>query len=151
MRTTRRPWLLVIGVAPLALLLSGCFGLPGLPGLPGGSADDRTAEELIEGATGGEVDIEMGELPSDFPVDAVPLVDGEVVAGLTVPGSGGSAAWQVTIAAKDESAADGAGALLEGAGFTHDGFAYTSDEYLVIVASEAAGGVHHVAYVVTAK
>lgn len=153
MRTSRRPRLLAIGVVPLALLLSGCFGLPGIPNLPGGSGDtgDQTVEDFIEGATGGDIDIELDAVPEGFPTEAVPLVEGDVVAGFAVPASDGKTAWQVTIAATDEATAEGAGALLEAAGLAHNGFTYESAEYLVVIATQAVDGVHHVGYTVTER
>lgn len=91
-------------VLALALLpaLSGCFGNP--------------IEQIVEGATGGDVSLPGQSVPDDFPSD-VPLVDGEVVFGLGV-GSDEGKAWNVTVKVTGLDAADQIKSELEGAGFT---------------------------------
>ncbi len=135
MRKSVRPWLIGIGILPLTLALTGCFGGPSLPNVPGGGGgddpvDDELVEDMVEGSGDG-IDFEAGELPADFPVDAVPLVPGVVQTGMSI--SGGTA-WMVTIVAEDEATANSAPALLEAAGYTNDSvFAWENEEYLVVV------------------
>jgi hypothetical protein len=131
-----RPWLLAIGLIPLALTLTGCFGGPSIPNLGGGGGDDNGAvddelvEDLVEGS-GGDVDFESGSLPADFPVDEVPLVDGEIATALSV---NDGQAWTVYINVPDQATAESAAGLLEAAGYTYDGvFAWETDAYLVVV------------------
>ena len=40
MRTSHRPWIAGLGVIPLVLVLTGCFGLPSLPSIGGGVTGD---------------------------------------------------------------------------------------------------------------
>jgi len=109
--------------------LSGCFGNP--------------IEQIVEGATGGDVSLPGQGIPDDFPKD-VPLYDGEVTFGLGV-GNGDGKAWNVTIRVPGLDAADAIKSQLEGAGFaqneagvggtTADGatLIYGNDKYTVLV------------------
>jgi hypothetical protein len=54
----------------LAPALSGCGAIEG----------------LIEQASGGELDVSMGSLPSGWP-DEVPVIDGDILIGGTTTGS----------------------------------------------------------------
>lgn len=135
-----RSWMLVLGVVPLALTLSGCFGLPGLPGVPdlpgvpgGGSDDvnDELVEDIIEGAGGGDIDFESGSLPAGFPEGDIPLIPGEIGPSMAVVEA---TAWTVTVYTDDQATAESAPALLEQAGFSNDSvFAWENDEYVVVV------------------
>lgn len=81
----RKP-LVIAAAAALILtpLLSGCSIIDNF--LPGGSGG---------GLPGGVI---PGQgIPSDFPKDDVPLIDGDVLLGLAVPGDNGEKAWNVTI------------------------------------------------------
>ncbi len=137
LRKNVRPWLLAIGLAPLALTLTGCFGgpnIPNVPNVPGGESDEvneELVEEIVEGSNGGEVDFESGSLPADFPVADVPLVEGEVGPSMSISDG---AAWTVTIFTADEQTATSAPQLLEQAGFTNEsGIFWENDEYIVII------------------
>jgi hypothetical protein len=136
-----RPWLLAIGAIPLALTLTGCFGIPGLPSLPGGSdggsdggtdeVDEEFVEEIVEGGSDSDVDFESDSLPADFPVDDIPLVPGEVGPSMSISDG---AAWTVTIFTEDEATAASAAQLLEDAGFSNESvFAWENEEYLVVI------------------
>ncbi len=134
-----RPWLLAIGVIPLALTLTGCFGIPGLPnqsGNDGGSnggtdeVDEELVEDMVEGS-GSDVDFESDSLPADFPVDDIPLVPGEVGPSMSISDG---AAWTVTIYTADQATAASAPQLLEQAGFSNESvFAWENEEYLVVI------------------
>lgn len=155
MRTSHRPWIAGLGVIPLILALTGCFGLPSLPSIGGGGGDDDTVddglvEEIVEGSGDG-IDFEAGELPPDFPKDDVPLVAGEVQSGMSI--SDGQA-WIVVIAADDEATANTAPDLLEAAGYSNDSvFAWENDDYLIVVvgATEMDDGRWAVQYQVQVK
>jgi len=139
LKKSHRPRLLAIGVVPLALTLTGCFGIPGLPAVPDvGSTDDvdEIVEGIVEGSDDG-VDFESGELPADFPVDAVPLVDGEIQGAMSI--SDGTA-WTVTMIVPDQATAESAAGLLEAAGYVSDGVTYQNDEYLVLVVTQQLDG-----------
>jgi hypothetical protein len=129
-----RPWLLAIGVIPLALTLTGCFGgpstsNPGGSGSDSGEVDDEVLEDVIEGSDDG-IDFESGSLPADFPTDDIPLVDGEIQQAMSV--SDGQA-WIVYIRTADQATAETADELLEAAGFTNDSvIGWENDEYLVV-------------------
>src|ERR1041384_1455397 len=84
--TTRSRTSLAVGLAGILLiapLLGGCSLIGNF--LPGGSG------EIPGGVVPG-----MG-IPSDFPKDDVPLIEGDVLLGLAVPGENGEKAWNVTI------------------------------------------------------
>lgn len=141
-----RPWLLAIGVVPLALTLTGCFGIPGLPSAPGGSdggsdggtdeVDEEFVEDIVEGS-GSDVDFESDSLPADFPVDDIPLVPGEVGPSMSIAEA---SAWTVTIFTADEATANSAPDLLEQAGFSNDSvFAWENAEYLVVIVATEEG------------
>lgn len=106
-------------------------------------------ESAIEGVTGGNVDIGGTSVPDDFPAE-VPLIDGEVVAGLGL-GSGADKVWTVTLKVAGASALDAIKAELEAAGFVSEfdqgaggvaGAAYKNANYgvLVVVAEDGNNG-----------
>ena len=95
------PLAIVLALA-ITPTLSGCFGNP--------------IEQIVEGATGGDVSLPGQGLPDDFPAE-VPLIDGEVVFGMGM-GDAGAKAWNVTVRVAGLEAADTIKAELEGAGFT---------------------------------
>lgn len=135
---------LALAVTPA---LSGCFGNP--------------IEQIVEGATGGEVDLGGNSVPEGFPSE-VPLADGEVLFGAAV-GNDDGRIWNVTIKVAGADALDAIVAQLEGAGFTTtDGFggstaeggtaALESDAYGVLVVVTQDGENGFVAnYTVTEK
>lgn len=129
---------------PLLLGLSACNLIP----VPEVNVDE-TVEELVEGSTGGGVDVETGEVPATFP-ESIPLVEGEVLTGLAVPGDTGES-WQVTIRVADEAAAQEAAQLLRDAGFQEAPFGFADAEHLVVVTTQASpdGNGWTVAYIVT--
>lgn len=118
--------------------LSSCFGNP--------------IEQIIEGATGGDVSLPGQGVPDDFPKD-VPLIDGDVVFGIGV-GDQESKGWNVTIKVAGLDAADNIKSQLEGAGFAQDGsglggatedgatLVYSSEKYsvLVVIAKDSENG-----------
>lgn len=146
LKNTHRPWLAAIGIIPLALTLTGCFGGPSLPNLPGGDSgsgsgtdevDEELVEDIVEGS-GEDIDFETGSLPADFPVDDVPLVDGEISQAMSV---GAGQAWTVYVKVADQATAESAVGLLEAAGYTNESMiAWENDAYLVVVLPQEADG-----------
>jgi hypothetical protein len=145
MKKNVRPWALAAALIPLAFALTGCFGgpnipnVPNIPGADGGSEEvnDELVEDIVEGSGEGEVDFESGSLPSDFPVDDVPLVEGEIGPSMSI--SNGQA-WTVTIFTADEATAKSAPALLEAAGFSNEsGIFWETSEYIVILVATDEG------------
>ena len=122
MSTIRRrivtPIAIAIAVA-IGPTLSGCFGMMGSP-----------IEGVIEGATGGNIDIGGTSLPSGFPEADVPLYDGDIVAGMAVGNADGKV-FNVSVRVPDASVFEEITSGLEDAGFTADGG---------FVASSAGGG-----------
>lgn len=98
-------------VAPLAVALalvitpslSGCFGNP--------------IESIIEGATGGDVDLGGTSVPEGYPTSEVPLVSGEILFGGSIGNAEGKI-FNVTVKVSGPEALDGIKTQLEGAGFT---------------------------------
>lgn len=73
----------------------------------------HSVQDAVEDATDGDVDLTRG-VPSGFPTDAVPLIDG-TVRGATQT-SGSTERWVVAVTGSDVSG-DEAKNLLTGAGF----------------------------------
>ena len=100
----RKP-VLAAAVLASALTLTGCFPNP-LDQFTGSTNNDSVEQgvgDIIDGMTGGELDVETGStLPDDFPAE-VPLVDGKLVmaTGMTVEGS---RSWMLAIAVDDPDA-----------------------------------------------
>ena len=148
MRSTRSPLTIVaIIVASVVLtpMLSGCFANP--------------LETVIEGATGGEVDLGGTTIPDGFPSE-VPLYDGEVTYGASL-GSEPDVVYNVTMKVPDASALDEAKMQLEDAGFTiqvqgepnADGGTVIadSDTYGVLLVVAKSGADFLANYTVTSK
>jgi len=144
--TTRRPLALVLAAAIIvaAPLLSGCSLISNF--LPGGTGG---------GIPGGVIPGQS--VPADFPAD-VPLADGDVVLGLSVPGDNGEKAWNVTIKVADGDAFDDITTQLTDAGFDYqqlgsndDGSsgAFTKDPYTVLVVVSSDNGDWTANYTVT--
>lgn len=105
MRRSRSPLKIAIAITVTVMItpmLSGCFANP--------------LEAVIEGATGGEVDLGGTTVPDGFPSE-VPLYDGDITNGASL-GSGADVVYNVTMKVPDASALDEAKAQLEDAGFT---------------------------------
>jgi hypothetical protein len=143
--------------APVAILLALAL-TPALTGCAG-----NPLEQIVEGATGGEVDLGGAGVPDGYPTDAVPLTDGEIVNGMGL-GSGDGQVWNVTIKVAGLETIDSIKAQLEGAGLapnesglggvTEQGAAafYESDAYGVLVVITPDGNNGFVAnYTVTQK
>lgn len=97
--------------APLAIVLAlaltpaltGCFGNP--------------VESIIEGATGGQVDLGGTSIPDGYPTDEVPIIDGDILFGGALGDANGKV-FNVTVKVADASAIDTIKSQLESAGFT---------------------------------
>jgi hypothetical protein len=87
----------------MAPALTGCFANP--------------VESIIEGATGGQVDLGGTSLPDGYPTDEVPVIDGDILFGGSL-GDGNGMVYNVTVKVADASAIDTIKAQLEGVGFT---------------------------------
>lgn len=116
-RTLAKSAVVAIAVT-VAFTLSGCFPNPldQLTDQIESEIAEGGAEKLVEGMTGGDLDIETGELPKDFPSD-VPLVDGQIVSAVSMGLEEGKT-WSVTLQVGDSAAAmDEARQQLVAAGF----------------------------------
>lgn len=107
--------------------LSGCFGNP--------------LEQIIEGATGGDVDLGGNSVPEGFPAE-VPLIQGEILFGGSI-GNDEGRIWNVTIKVAGAAALDEIVAQLEGAGFTAsaEGFGGSSEDGGTAILENATYGV----------
>lgn len=143
MRTLRRSTtaLAIAAVLATAPLLGGC----------------SIVNNFLPGGDGGSVIPGQG-IPSDFPKDEVPLIDGDVLLGLTVPGDSGEKAWNVTIKVSGIDAFDQIKSQLTDAGFTYQEVSvgtdtstggFTKDPYSVLVVVTKADGDWNANYTVT--
>ncbi len=118
--------------------LSGCFGNP--------------IESIIEGATGGDVDLGGTSLPDGYPATEVPVIPGEILFGGSLGNAEGKI-YNVTIRVTDGTAIEAIKSQLEAAGFvsqgelggaTADGGTYiaTTDKWgvLVVVSKDGDSG-----------
>jgi hypothetical protein len=131
---------------PLIVALAGVL-LVGAPLLSGCSIINT----VVDSATSGTVPegLESGTtVPADFPTE-VPLVDGEVVFGLSVPGDNGEKAWNVTINVAGADAFEGIKTQLTDAGFEYQGVSqgdsgsggvFRKDDLTVLVGVAATNG-----------
>ena len=117
--------LIVPTVVALSIALAGCSLIEG------------QVEGVIEETTGTEVELPGTELPEGFPVEEVPLIEGEVAFGVAL-GNG----YNVSVRVDGPEAMEAIVDQLEGAGFTAevggtagDGAtqAFSSDAYSVLV------------------
>jgi hypothetical protein len=135
---------MLAAVAASAALLAGCA--------PGPLQDvvGQRAEEAIEGATGGDVNLDGG-LPAGFP-EEIPLIEGEISFSA---GTGGTEGWVVSI----EPATSGgdpvaeARAALESAGFVPEqafegvdlgAQVFSNGTHLVLLSGDAAAVMYTV-------
>ena len=95
------PLAIVLALA-ITPALSGCFANP--------------LEQMIEGATGGNVDLGGTTVPDGFPSE-VPLIDGQIQYGASLA-DGEATVFNVTIKVSGASPVDAIKAQLEEAGFT---------------------------------
>lgn len=126
----------------LALLitpsLAGCFGNP--------------IESIIEGVTGGDVDLGGTSLPENYPASEVPVIQGEILFGGSL-GNDEGRVFNVTVRVDSASALDEIKSQLEAVGFTAEGefggstadggtFIATTDKWgvLVVVSKDGDNG-----------
>jgi hypothetical protein len=123
------------GVLLVTPLLTGCS----LINTVVNSANDGTIPEGLGTGT---------TVPDDFPTD-VPLIDGEVVFALSLPGDNGEKAWNVTINVTGAEAFESIKTQLTDAGFEYQGVSdgdsgssgvFRKDDLTVLVAVAAATG-----------
>jgi hypothetical protein len=97
---------------------------------------------IVQGVTGGKVQLPGASLPADFPKADVPLADGQVIFGISA-GSGTDKGWNVSIRISDASQITAIQSQLESAGYTVQvtgsggtdggGLAATGPKYSVVV------------------
>lgn len=120
-------------VAPLVIALA-------LVVTPTLTACGNPIESLIEGATGGNVDLGGTTLPSDYPTAEVPLIDGEIINAGAIGNDQGKI-FNVTIRVADVSAFDTIKGQLEAAGFVSPAESTASAEGGTYLGSTDAWGV----------
>jgi hypothetical protein len=98
-----------------APLLGGCSIINNF--LPGGNPGNGLPGGVIPGQG----------IPSDFPKDDVPLIDGDVLLGLAVPGDNGEKAWNVTIQVDGIEAFETIKTQLTDAGFEYQEVSVAAD------------------------
>ena len=125
-RRVTAPIAIVIALA-MAPALSGCFGNP--------------IEGIIEGATGGQVDLGGTTIPDGFPSSEVPIASGEIIFGGSL-GSADAQVFNVTVRVPNAQAIDDIKAELEAAGFESQvEFAGSTEEGGTFIGNTAAWGV----------
>ncbi|MEO8261783.1 MAG: hypothetical protein ABI566_04365 [Pseudolysinimonas sp.] len=143
----RKP--LAVALAGIALLavpfLSGCSIIDNF--LPGGSTGGGLPGGVIPGQS----------VPGDFPSE-VPLTDGDVLLGLSVPGDNGEKAWNVTIKVSGADAFESIKTQLTDAGFEYREVSvtdqastagFTKDPYTVLLVVAESDGNWTANYTVT--
>lgn len=139
-RKTRRAFLVpaaMVLALTLTPALAACGGNP--------------IQNVIKGATGGQLDIGGTTLPADFPKE-VPLASGDIITAASFGNADEGKVWNVSIKVPDLAAITGITSQLEGAGFevvggtasTEEGAAniFTKEPHtvLVIVAKDDKAG-----------
>ncbi|WP_308799286.1 hypothetical protein [Agromyces silvae] len=136
----------------IAALFAAGIAAAALTGCTAGPLQDivgQQAEEAIEGATGNDVNLGGGELPTGFPGE-VPLVDGEISFSA---GSGGAEGWIVTIDPQAADAVAAATAALEAGGFLPEAAfegvdlgakIFSNGTYLVLLSGDDQGVMYTV-------
>ena len=131
---------------PVTLAVAGVL-LLGAPLLTGCSLINN----VVNSATGGTIPEGLGtgqSVPSDFPSE-VPLIDGDVVFSLSLPGDNGEKAWNVTINVSGADAFQTITTQLTDAGFENQELstgesgstgAFNKDPLTVLVVVGAADG-----------
>lgn len=127
---------LALAVTPA---LSGCFGNP--------------IQQIVEGATGGNVDLGGKSVPDGYPTTEVPLIQGEIVSGISLGNDTDGKVFNVVVKVSGLEAVDTIKSELEAAGLTANGdiggttdagatLIYSSDKWgvLVLVASDKDNG-----------
>jgi hypothetical protein len=141
---------------PVTIALAGVL-LVGSPLVAGCSLINN----VVDSATGGTIPegLDTGTtVPSDFPSE-VPLIEGDVVFGLSLPGDNGEKAWNVTINVSGAEAFETIKTELTDAGFEYQGVSdgesgtsgvFRKDDLTVLVGVAAGDGDQWVAnYTVT--
>jgi hypothetical protein len=95
-------------------LLAGCSMINSV-------VHNATGQDIPEGLTGGQV------VPADFPSE-VPLIDGDVLLGLALPGDNGDKAWNVTIKVSGFDAWETIKSQLIDAGYEYQEFQVVEDK-----------------------
>lgn len=82
--------LMVAGTAALVISLTGCGSNPlsDLKDKAGEAVAEKGTEKIVEGMSGGKVDVEFDSLPEGFP-DDVPMVEGDILLGTKIAGEDG--------------------------------------------------------------
>jgi len=125
-RRVTAPIAIVIALA-MAPALSGCFGNP--------------IEGIIEGATGGQVDLGGTTIPDGFPTSEVPIASGEIIFGGSFGGADAQV-FNVTVRVPNAQAIDDIQAELEAAGFESQGvFSGSTAEGGTYIGTTATWGV----------
>jgi len=140
--------------APVLIALALLAG----PTLAGCSLIQNPVENVIEGVTGGEVDLPSTELPDDFPSE-VPLYDGEIANTMAL-GDADAKVYTVSIRVPGTETIDEIVSDFEAAGYTStisgnsaegSTAAFESDKWSVIVVIVAEGDTGWIAqYAVSA-
>jgi hypothetical protein len=110
---------------PLTLALAGVI-LVGSPLLAGCSminsvVHNVTGQDIPDGLTGGQA------VPADFPSE-VPLIDGDVLLGLSLPGGDSGDAWNVTIKVSGFDAWETIKGQFADAGYEYQEFQVVADK-----------------------
>jgi hypothetical protein len=132
------PLVIVLALA-VTPALSGCFGNP--------------IQQIVSGATGGNVDLGGKSVPDGYPTTEVPLIQGEIVSGIALGNDKDGKVFNVAVKVSGMDAVDTIKSELEGAGLTANGdiggstdagatLVYSSDKWgvLVLVALDKENG-----------
>ena len=113
----------ILRLPAAALLAALLLTAPALAGCAPGLGDPGNG--TAAGSGGSDTDVDGLSIPADFP-DEIPLIDGEVLSGVSL-GSEGAKVWSVAIIVEDGSAFDEITRQLEEAGFVASGLGGTTE------------------------
>jgi hypothetical protein len=147
---TRNPFVPAAVVAALTIAsLAGCSGAGNTNYVSSHTPKSSSSSEAGSGSGSSDSGAKSEELPSDFPKEDVPIVDGTVVVARGDKDNG----WSVTVQPSGKNGFADAQSALKGKGFTEQPGAtdsaavYTNDKYTVSVKTPGVS----VTYAVTAN
>ncbi len=112
----------------IAPSLAGCFG-------------GNPIQQLVQGATGGNVNLGGKSVPDGYPKTEVPLIQGDIISGISLGNKTDGLIFNVVVKVSSLDAANSIKGQLEGAGLTGQLNGATSTEGTTLVYTSDKWGV----------